>query len=222
MIPKDEVTLITTCMNREKFLLQSYKTWLDYGFSNIVVVDWSSDVPLQKNEDLNKSVKIIRIDGQEKFDGSKARNVGSEFVTTKYVMFIDSDIRIVRDLNISNVENCFFRGGLPSDVNSSGTFFVEFSHFKKVKGFNETLSGWGYEDIDLYSRFMDIGLRERVFAIDSLIHIHHEDVLRTKYRNKEGESMDESLKRNVNISNKSRPKSPYYLSLNTCAIKIEG
>jgi len=200
----DDVTLVTVCMNRESFLLQSYKSWLNYGFTNIIVVDWSSDINLQEIEELNKLVKIIRVDGQKEFHGSKSRNFGAKFVTTKYVMFIDSDVKIASNLNIFEVKNCFFRGGLPNDRHTLGTFFVEVSNFKRVNGFNESMNGYGYEDEDIFHKFIDIGLYEHSFAFTSLIHIDHDDNLRIKYRNSDNENIKDSLKKNIEISNKNR------------------
>ena len=191
------VTLICTCKNRETFLQQSLLTWRAYGFDDIVIVDWSSEKSLSLSD-----VTVIRVEDQKVFDGAIARNLGARYAKRDYLFFVDADVKIIGNLDLFSKLNAssFHHGDFATDRHTYGTLLVAKDNFEKANGYNELMSGWGYEDDDLYRRLRELGLRETTFPYLSLEHINHSDNLRTQFRNQSGEDAESSRERNLKLS----------------------
>jgi hypothetical protein len=189
-------------MNREEFLSQSLATWIGYGFKNIIIVDWSSDIPLIEQEFGKMSLTILRIENQKFYNGSIARNVGAKFVKSKWLMMIDSDIKIIGNLGLTTRENYMFRRGnlYYTGKSTFGTFVTAKENFDRIGGYNENMNGWGWEDNDLYDRFKQNGIAEEYFPHYSLEHIDHDDILRTCQRNEKEKDVDKSRQENMEIA----------------------
>ncbi len=178
---RDKVTVCTTCKNRVELLIQVLPTWKKM-FSNIVIVDWDSDVPVSEFI-TDSSVQIVRVENQALFSPTQARNAAGSLVKTEYAFFVDCDVQV---FNLDNVilEPCaFYVGGLPNlSQYTTGSCLVPVFAFKNVGGYNEQILYDAGEDSDLYYRLVIKGYDHRYFCTGSMVHLDHDDVSRTKYR----------------------------------------
>ncbi|GHV58384.1 hypothetical protein FACS1894182_10430 [Bacteroidia bacterium] len=73
-----------------------------------------------------------------------------------------------------------------------GKFCASQNDFMQIKGYNESLSGYGVEDIDLYARFVKMGLKQIIFyekKFYSVIYHSHQDRISQEERYKSSESL---------------------------------
>lgn len=71
----------------------------------------------------------------------------------------------------------------PADVKGCNMAFWK-SDFIRVNGYNNNLTGWGHEDIELAARFINNGIVKRHLKLSAVCyHIHHE--LNSRHREKE-------------------------------------
>lgn len=189
-----QVSVVTTCMNRLRFLLESIVTWNEMDFQNIVVVDWNSDEPVAEKLLIRcpsfrgRRITVLRSDRHDRrryFNDGWARNTGARLCETEFILFLDSDMKIVRpqlffDAVPLNTGICY-RGNIPGGY---GSCLVDRSKFNAVNGYNERMWSWGGEDLDLYIRLNEqLGCEIETFFPDDLFeHIHHDDRLRTENR----------------------------------------
>jgi hypothetical protein len=193
-----KVSIVTTCKNRWEFLKQSLPTWLGRGFYQIVIVDWSSDDPIASKiaemPDGDTPVTVIRIEGEEIFNGGMARNQGSLEVPSEYIMFIDSDMKIKdwsKSEAIKMVPGRFYHG--PHNVPPFGTCVVRKWDFEAINGFSELYPAYGWEDNDLYNRLDELGLRRSFYDERMVEHIDHSDELRAEHRDQRGMELHETV-----------------------------
>jgi hypothetical protein len=191
-----KLSVITTCKDRVDFLLKSLKTWLyqDYKRFDIIVVCYND---LDSYELLNNQygyidyLKIVNyIDEEYEFNLSRARNVGSINSDSDAYLFMDADM-IMSDNefinnNIFKLFNNQFLVGVDKD-RVNGACLVMSGHFKGIFGYNESIVGWGMEDIDLYRR-----LNSKSDFLIGLEVLDHNNHIRTKFYKE----------KDINISNK--------------------
>jgi len=209
-----KVSIVTTCMNRNEFLCQALPTWLGIGFTRIVIVDWNSREPVSKYLDErienigNHDIVVVRSDRHEMneyFNLGWARNTGARLCATRFLFFVDSDIKIpdkqiLFDRIVLDPAICY-RGNVPGGY---GTCLVDRARFNNVNGYNERMWSWGGEDLDLYIRLkVEQGCEIETFFPDQLLeHIHHDDGTRVRYRLQEWDN----LKEGANIQRLERPQ----------------
>lgn len=187
------VSVVVACMNRLENLLKILPSWINVPYvKDIVIVDYSSSKPI--SEDLfikslcdKELVRIIRVDGETKFNLGKAYNIGFDHCKYNTILKIDSDyvcldhawLDILYKSN-SSIDNLLLRGSYSFSNELSGFFLVDKS---KLVYFREDLNGYGYDEIDLYNRtkLLYPKINEIVwFDIENSIkHLHHNDKLRT-------------------------------------------
>jgi len=192
------VSIVTTCKNRWRFLKQTLPTWLNRGFKEIVIVDWSSDTPvagkIRKMPLGPNPVTVLRVDGEDIFNGGTARNTGARIVTSDYILFIDSDM-LLKDWSvtgvISMVPGRFYHG--PHNIPPFGTSLVRTDEFRAVNGYSELYPAYGWEDNDLYNRLEASGIRRCFFDDRMVEHIEHSDELRVKHRDQRGRKLHETV-----------------------------
>lgn len=81
-------------------------------------------------------------------------------------------------------DETFFCTPQYSERDVIGRICVRRKHFFTVNGYDETLSGYGLEDIDLYNRLEKVGLQQRLLPIGkyySAIHHSHEERISHEY-----------------------------------------
>ena len=186
------ISLVSCCMNRNDNLVKSIPTWLQLPVDEIVIVDWSSEVPVAKSLECfdDNRIKIIRVNGEKKWVLTYAFNVGLRFARFSRVFKLDADIQV----NGSFVESNYFsrdefvRGsweksleaGMEDQVFVNGSFGAFKDDLKKIGYYNEYIKTYGWDDSDLYERLsVKAGLKTKFLKVDSLIHIEQKQEDRT-------------------------------------------
>lgn len=176
--------IVVAVCNRTDRLHDALDNWLgSLHVSEIVVVDWGSTVPVELPA--NDKVILVRAE-QEFWNLSKAYNLASKFVSGPILCKMDVDYRISSDfLNKGLCPGTFWRGDSnlarkdePQDRFLNGFMRVYLDDFNRVKGYNEHLNGYGYDDCDIYDRLTNAGLKDIRVGGGDIIHIEHSYAMR--------------------------------------------
>lgn len=196
----DGVSLVTCCMNRTENLLKALPTWLALQrISEIIVVDWSSATPvaqaLQEAGLLQPGrVRVIRVTDEPHWILSFAFNVGFRNARYKEILKVDADITLRPDFFERNLltPGMFIAGDWEKaekgQEHINGFFYVTQADLLRVKGFNEYITTYGWDDDDIYFRLAGSGLRRVCVDTQSIYHIPHDDSQRLG--NAGGEAVD--------------------------------
>ncbi len=196
--PISNVSIICGAMNRFEALRISLESWRNNTkkISQIIIVDWSSDLNLGFIAEYESRIHIVRIDGKKHYNVSSALNEAIKHVKGDYILKLDVDYILSPyydffDLNYIN-DTEFLTGDSSHRVidnnlgflgNLHGLLFAKTQHIKEVGGFQEQVEGYGWEDSDIYRRLEKIGLK-RIYLNHSrmsVFHIPHDNDVRTKH-----------------------------------------
>jgi hypothetical protein len=165
-------------MNRTEKLEQMLPTWAKVeSIKDIVVVDWSSKIPIIESENIQKilkkfnKIKIVRVENEKFFHICKSNNIGFQFTNNQNRILLKLDVDYVNiDESWMNnlalkegpdgrfrLKNYFLIGSCRFYRGTNGFLLVNKKIFEVVKGYNENYTpGWGGEDTDLYERIYDL------------------------------------------------------------------
>lgn len=189
------LSIVFPIMNRTDRLLQSVPTWIDCSLvDEIVIVDWSSSIPIYDDPDTQEIVnhpktKIIRVQNEEFFlSPSFSINVGIDNAIYDNILKLDIDYKLINakfldyiNKPLSRLKNSFFVTSMDllSDKCLTGFILLHRQHFNIVNGYNENMGGWGYEDLHMYNKLSHVAERFIISNIEQFIyHIPHDDTLR--------------------------------------------
>jgi hypothetical protein len=213
--------VLTTCYRRWDYLQQALPSWRGLrGLARILVGCLQSDpppVPLS-------GVELVPV-ADRRFHIARLRNGLAQRVrddaTITHLAFIDADI-VVKDPRVFTppagvqvlVDSPFavvarpeeaVRPGDPERANGGadrgkrGTHIVSKELFFALNGYDQRLSGWAGEDINLYHRYAKVGARIGYYDRAGIEHIPHGDQERAM-ANPAGESPADSRHRNHAIT----------------------
>lgn len=193
-----QISLVVACMDREDHLIQCLESWMGLSLiTEIVLVDYSSEIPLEMNSKIQKwinsgQIKLIRVEGESIFNLGKAYNIAFDFATNDKILKVDCDHLCLNGDWLDNLNSlsydsheCFFiRGDWRFGHSMSGLLFCDKRDFVFYR---EDLTGWGFDDLDLAKRILETKprIKEVIWSDARLFvsHINHDDKLRTsKYR----------------------------------------
>ena len=184
------VSLVTCCRNRSENLKTALSSWLKLeNINEIIIVDWSSDTPLQRElkffMDADERIKIVRVEAEEAWILTYAYNTGFRCASHACILKADADIVIKSDFFHKNKlrQGQFLAGNwrkVPEDqAHINGFFLAHKSDLADVGGFNEFITSYGWDDDDLYSRLITLGLKRSQIDSDTIYHIPHGDEARS-------------------------------------------
>jgi hypothetical protein len=163
------ITIVTRLRDRKAHLVESLPTWLRLPVAEIVIVDWSSRegdlADLVRYLD-DPRVKVVRVEGRPTFERAAAWNLGILHASAEWVFLLDADVKVVGSpladqvFAVPNYEQYFRPYSDKYLPHLFGCGIVLKDHWQAVGGFNESLVGWGWEDVDFYRRLQRYGLRE--------------------------------------------------------------
>lgn len=109
------ISIICACKNRYDALRICLQSWLYFNeVKEIVIVDWSSDEPIDHLVDLDSRIKVVRVDGEKYFNLSQPLNLAASIATQEYIVKFDCDYLLNPYLNFfekfSIDENSFISG----------------------------------------------------------------------------------------------------------------
>src|SRR5690606_4852705 len=142
--------------NRTDNLLKALPSWLMHReISEIVIVDWSSAVPvkgsLEKAGINDPRVKLVRVEEEPRWILSYAFNVGFRASKFDKILKVDADIVIAENFFEHNpLASCEFIAGNWRNVGKSqafvnGFFFAHRRALAQVGGFNEFITTYGWD-----------------------------------------------------------------------------
>jgi hypothetical protein len=189
----NKVSVVCACMNRNDILRVNIMSWLHFPeIGEIVVVDWSSDQPLDYLTKLDSRIKVIRVEGQKQFNISQAFNLAIDNASLEYVLKLDTDYFLNPYYNFFKHHpmnsGVFYAGNwninpeLPAPIfqHLAGLCYVQRDVLASINGYNEHFSGYGYDDADLRIRLQSVHVGKLLpIKYDySIIHIPHASSLR--------------------------------------------
>lgn len=188
------ISIVCAVKNRTPALRVSLSSWLlSAGVGEIVVVDWSSDEPVRVDD---PRVRTVRVEGETLFHLAAAFNLGADVAKGEKILKMDADYVLNPYYDfIGEVvlpERSFITGHWSQEGpflrNLNGMVYVRKSDWGLVNGYNENLTGYGWDDDDFYSRLSASGLERRILSYPPLymFHIPHNDNFRVEnYKNKD-------------------------------------
>ena len=176
-----QISIVTVCSNRLDYLKRTIPTFLNQSFSELIVVDYNC--PQGTAEFVRKNyqtARIIQIKDGNKFNLSKARNIGAQEAKGEFIFFCDADILLKEDIcawiTALSIKNCFFTSSKMDD--SYGSCIISKKVFSQISGYDEAFEDWGGEDRDLYQRLEWAGLKALNYPENFLSPIYHDDTIR--------------------------------------------
>lgn len=200
---KKGCSLVTCAMNRTDNLLLAIQSWggLD-EVSEIIVLDWSSDIPIQHSDLLrncaSKDIKLLRVNNQPKWILSHAFNLAISFAKYDHLLKLDSDVILDPTfLSFHSLpEASFFRGNWKiarneNELHLNGQLYCKTEDFWRVNGYHEGITTYGWDDSDLYNRLSVLDLEGLDFNYDLFNHI--ESTQEARYINQSLLNLDDLL-----------------------------
>jgi len=184
----EDIDIVITCMGRLAHLKQSLPLALAQENAHCIVVDYSCpDRSGAWVEEHAPQAQVVRIDGQKYFNLSAARNAGAQAGKAPWIFFLDADKlldeKLVPSIRPELTEDSFYNFEPQSiDATLTGSCICPRRDFEQIGGYDDMFQGWGREDIDLYIRLKNKGLRRQTLAGDLIAEIEHSDVARTEHQ----------------------------------------
>ena len=86
------ISLITACKNRVDALKISLMSWLNFKeITEIIIIDWSSDEPINYLTKLDPRVKVVRVSDKQYFNQPQPLNLAAKISTGDYILKLDCD-----------------------------------------------------------------------------------------------------------------------------------
>jgi glycosyltransferase involved in cell wall biosynthesis len=165
-------------MNRishiKETLLKNIEDNISYEKLEFILLDYNSSDGLEEwiKSKLAKYIdngilKYHRTSEPKSFHRSHSRNVALKLGSGDILCNLDADNFLGNDFasyvnyNFSFNKDVFLTSGFKNG--SYGKICVKKEHFLKIKGYDERMSGWGYEDDDLYFRLNLLGINQVSF-----------------------------------------------------------
>ena len=155
---KDKLTVVTCSMNREIYLAKQVNATKNLkNLHKHLIINWSSANALNPELlEVNPKVEIVNVKNEDSWWLSRAYNFGFSLVETSYLMKLDADT-IIDELKFNSISfNDFDHIVFSQENQGYGNFLIKKTLLEEVNGFNEFIWGWGYDDIDLYKRLIDL------------------------------------------------------------------
>jgi hypothetical protein len=182
-------------MNRAEHLLETAQAIARLRSHNEhVTLDFGSSIPISRDQlPGDDRVKLYRVERPNgKWWLTHAYNLAFALAERAYILKLDADILPSQDFMDKVCEQqartnahllcnrlTLQDWGLPSSLfTTNGLFLCKRSSLVELGGFNPYIQGWGWDELDLYSRFFLSGFPVARLPQDGLSLIEHEDNLR--------------------------------------------
>jgi glycosyltransferase involved in cell wall biosynthesis len=190
MNARPKYSIVTICKGRLHHLIRSLPAMLRQPLAEVVVVDYACpDGTADYVAAHFPTARVVRAADAVGFNASRARNLGARAAAGAVLVFVDADV-VLADGFIAFVDAMLGPGQYakfadPASARENsvqGTCVIHRSHFDLVGGYDEVLTNYGGEDLELYER-LAIGRIERRIIDQSLIVevIDHSRAQRTRF-----------------------------------------
>jgi len=184
----DGISMYVHLMNRNENVIANMPNWLTQKFDELILLDWSSKDPVSNIPGVfdDPRVRVVRVEGQEKFIRTLAQNLASQMARNRYIFKCDSDVLFKGDFfaNHPFKQGEFWVGDWHQgrDYNERhlhGETFYHIDDFYRVNGYDERIMAYGHDDTNLKDRMVLAGMVKKVFSYNHLHHIPHPQEQRT-------------------------------------------
>lgn len=180
-------TLVASCRNRLENLQTSLGSWLEVrGIDELILLDWGS-------RDLHRFATIahpavdprilaVAAVNTSSWTLTRAYNLAVKFASGKNILKVDCDTvldaRFLERNTLTSSDEyltaSWREARSENEQRLRGVFLVERKHFLSVAGFDERLTEYGHEELDLFARFKSrLGLHEKELDLRTIYHLHH-------------------------------------------------
>lgn len=182
-------------MNRTEHLIQSARCAAEVGHHDEhIILDYGSAVPVSRGQLPNDNrIKLFRCEVPSgEWWLTHAYNLAFALAEGEYILKLDADIMLSKnfaDQALEAIRNTpsdlmcsrltLQDWSLPADsFNTNGVFLCRRPALVDVGGFNPYIQGWGWDEIDLYSRFFLRGHSIKRLPLGGVTAISHGNDLR--------------------------------------------
>jgi hypothetical protein len=146
------------------------------------LLDWSSKEPVADIPNIfnDSRVRVVRVEGQEKFMRTLAQNLASQMARFRHVFKIDSDVSFKGNFFAKHPlkQGEFWVGDWHQgrDFNERhlhGETYYHIDDFFRVNGYDERILAYGHDDTNLKDRMLLAGLTKKVFSYNQIHHQEH-------------------------------------------------
>lgn len=176
------ISLYVHLMNRNENVQANLPNWLTQKFDEIILLDWSSKEPVASIPYLfnDPRVRVVRVEGQEKFIRTLAQNLATEMARNTHIFKCDSDVLFKGDFFANHALNKgefwvgdWHQGRDYNERHLHGETYYHVDDFFRVNGYDERIMAYGHDDTNLKDRMVLAGMIKKVFSYNQLHHIHH-------------------------------------------------
>jgi hypothetical protein len=169
-------SIVTANRDRLETLRHVMRSWQTCEHvTEVIVIDFGSSTPVRPEHfESTDKLRIIRVSNADCWRIGLAINLGVDQAANEFICKLDSDVAI-RDftfLSRLDLQGSFYRGRDGSGT-SNGQVCFSRRAWSDVGGYNEWLSGWGFDDTDFYQRLRLNGVKECALEQGSLAEIPH-------------------------------------------------
>ena len=158
-------SIITTCKGRLDNLKRTLPEFLKQEQTEVIVVDY--DCPDGTSDYVARhypSACVVTVAEQPRFNTSHARNLGAARAKGEFLIFLDADVVIaenfVTHIDRQMTDQSFALFGAQAGNSLRGCCVVSRHAFAIIGGYDELLSGYEGEDLELYVRLRLAGARQ--------------------------------------------------------------
>jgi glycosyltransferase involved in cell wall biosynthesis len=187
---RPKYSIVTICKGRLHHLVRSLPAMLRQPLAEVVVVDYACPDRTADHVAAHfPAAKVVRAAEVTGFNASHARNLGARAATGDVLVFVDADI-VLADSFIASVDASLASNEFakfpdptaPRDNSVQGTCVVHRHHFELVGGYDEVLTNYGGEDLELYERLAFAKVERRIIDGTQVVEvIEHDRAERTRF-----------------------------------------
>lgn len=182
--------VVTTCKGRLDHLRQSLPLVFQSSVKvTAMVVDYGCPQRAAawcRRQHCGRIWTVEVFDNTDIFSRPRAKNIGAVRLPVSVLCFVDADclltpkwLEFVADaFENRNADMCLVS---PMVDDASGTFAVRAQLFHAVRGYDEALLDWGYEDSDLYTRAYNYGAKIVTYDRAFVQMLPHDNDVRSEY-----------------------------------------
>ncbi len=182
-------------MNRTEHLLQQARVVSKLcGHGEHVILDFGSTPPISRDQlPIDERIRLHRVESPNgQWWLSHSYNLAFALASGDYILKLDADIlpsqyfmdllfkqQVATSAHLMCNRLTLQDWRLPAELfTTNGLFLCKRSSLAQIRGFNPYIQGWGWDEIDLYSRFFLAGFPASRIPQDGLELIEHENDVR--------------------------------------------
>lgn len=184
-------TALVCIKNRTSHLIKNIESWLSSGIDELIILDWCSDeslLPLIKIFNNNK-IRYIRVENETNYIRSYAQNLGAKFCRYNKILKLDADISITDEefLNKHRIKpgefyvSDYLCARNDNERFTHGIMYLDINDYFTINGYNEIILDYGWDDSDLTSRLLLLGLHKKLFNLNTVYHVPHDNNTRVNH-----------------------------------------